>query len=107
MGLVQDITPWNQPAAKVPTRQAEEQLTAVRFEHATGTGEEQQREPVSILKPTPTPTRRSKTPQGKISSLVHLPCRRPSSRRTGTLLPHPVRQGRWVRPRLSGGVPER
>ncbi len=62
MGLVQDITPWNQPAAKVPTRQAEEQLTAVRFEHATGNGEEQQREPVSILKPNTDPHEAVKNP---------------------------------------------
>ncbi len=37
--LAQATTPWNPPAAKAPTGQAEEEQTTVRFEPATGTVE--------------------------------------------------------------------
>ncbi len=49
--FAQGRTPWNPPAAKAPTGQAEEEQTAVRLEPGTGPGEAQLREPVSILEP--------------------------------------------------------
>ncbi len=49
--------PWNPPASKAPTWQAEEQKTATRFEPASGTSEAQKREPVSHLEAEHRPPR--------------------------------------------------